>query len=46
VTQFNVQLGTFSSGGTGPVYFDLGVGGPSSLTGPGPQLGTGLWVTP
>jgi uncharacterized protein (TIGR03437 family) len=46
VTQFNVQLGTFSSGGTVPVYFDLAVGGPTSLTGPGPQLGTGLWVTP
>ena len=47
VTQFNVQLGTFSaSAGTGSVYFALGINGPSSTTGPGPGIGVGLWVTP
>jgi uncharacterized protein (TIGR03437 family) len=45
VTQFNVQLGTFSSGGSGAVDFSLGVNGPSSPTGPGPGLGVELWVT-
>jgi uncharacterized protein (TIGR03437 family) len=45
VTQFDVQLGTFSSGGSGPVDFVLGINGPSSPAGPGPSLEVQLWVT-
>jgi uncharacterized protein (TIGR03437 family) len=42
VTQFNVQLGTFSASPGGPIYFSLGVSGPSST---GPSVSVGLWVT-
>ena len=42
VTQFNVQLGTFSATG-GSIYFSLGVRGPSAT---GPSVSVGLWVTP
>ncbi len=47
VTQFNVRLGAFpASAVPGAVYFSLGINGPSSTTGPGPAVGTTLWVTP
>jgi hypothetical protein len=45
VTQFNVQLGTFSAS-PGSIYFALGVNGPSSTTGPGPGVLVDLWITP
>jgi uncharacterized protein (TIGR03437 family) len=46
VTQFNVQLGTFSDAGPGAVYFNLAVQGPSSPTASGPSVSVGLSVTP
>jgi hypothetical protein len=42
VTQFNVQLGTFSASPGGSIYFSLGVSGPSST---GPSVSVALWVT-
>ena len=42
ITQFKVQLGTFSAS-TGSYSFGLGVNGPSST---GPGVSVWLWVTP
>jgi uncharacterized protein (TIGR03437 family) len=42
ITQFNVQLGTFSAS-MGTYYFALSVSGPSAT---GPSVSLGIWVTP